>query len=682
MSNIVPEVLAGPIGIVTKVVSKVSDVIIPGTPTPTQTSTSTIPAQTSAAPPPANTETAFPAPPPPAPVPSAPQQFPQVPIPSEPVPLPTSQSTPVPQPSTSFPSFPPSSVPIPSSTIPPPRNSPISPPPQRPSTSNTEMNSSIFTPSNAGPMFGSLSVPAFAGIVGVVGFVVLCVAGLVMWRRSSSRKIINGDLETALRKERFKSGSSSVLGLGHRRGSLPGMGLPENETRDLPKESIRAGVNIVPTTSSPAYQYTEEDKNHRIGRLLTQKLKRSLSQPKTQAQQQQQQFYIYRALTKLNLSKPSASSDVQVSSSSSVSSAHAGDRKSSSSMVKAVLGAGDRVASEMEPMPTATVTTLSSPVDTVGVDVPSLHVDHIEEDKEVKMEEVEPKLLPGQTLASSLGLLSPVMEEDEEKEENSGLTAKVVKQQQRIQQQNMNPRAFLEFAFAHDADYQALVDSYNRTINLIRTRGSEIGINPSVEPIDLDEVSRELLESFYNSVPTLAALGPCIMDPPPPPKPKRVVVEVFMDQTPKAAENFLRLCDGTKGLSKSAKKPLHYLNNKVHRIVPNFIVQLGDITRQDGSGGDSIFNGKFNDEPAGLKLKPDKFSVCMANSGKHSNTSQFFFVITEQADKLKGLAGKHVVFGKVVEGFEVLELRLNAVGRKTGGDTPTEDVWVSNCGVL
>jgi cyclophilin family peptidyl-prolyl cis-trans isomerase len=119
----------------------------------------------------------------------------------------------------------------------------------------------------------------------------------------------------------------------------------------------------------------------------------------------------------------------------------------------------------------------------------------------------------------------------------------------------------------------------------------------------------------------------------------------------------------------------------VHRIVKDFIIQLGDITRQDGSGGDSIYNGKFNDEPAGLKAKVEKYSVAMANAGKNSNTSQFFFVVTDDSSKLKLMSGKHVVFGKVVDGFAVLD-RLNAAGKHSGGDVPLEKIWVSNCGVL
>lgn len=75
----------------------------------------------------------------------------------------------------------------------------------------------------------------------------------------------------------------------------------------------------------------------------------------------------------------------------------------------------------------------------------------------------------------------------------------------------------------------------------------------------------------------------------------RVVFELFYDITPLTAENFRGLCTGEYGQSKKGNK-LHYLGNRVHRIVPDFVIQGGDISRQDGSGGDSIYSGQFKDE--------------------------------------------------------------------------------------
>ncbi len=84
----------------------------------------------------------------------------------------------------------------------------------------------------------------------------------------------------------------------------------------------------------------------------------------------------------------------------------------------------------------------------------------------------------------------------------------------------------------------------------------------------------------------------------------RLEFELFDKKCPKTVNNFLALCTGSKGNSKlDKKKRLHYLDVPMHRIVKGFIAQGGDILRGDGSGGDSIYGGKFNDEKEGLKLK-------------------------------------------------------------------------------
>eukprot|EP00198_Chlamydomonas_reinhardtii_P000963 XP_001690298.1 peptidyl-prolyl cis-trans isomerase, cyclophilin-type [Chlamydomonas reinhardtii] len=156
----------------------------------------------------------------------------------------------------------------------------------------------------------------------------------------------------------------------------------------------------------------------------------------------------------------------------------------------------------------------------------------------------------------------------------------------------------------------------------------------------------------------------------------RVVVELYDKEVPKTVDNFKCLLTGEKGLGKSSKKPLHYKGNKFHRVVKGFCCQGGDIVRGDGSGGDSIYGGQFNDEKPGLKFKHDAPGVLsMANSGKNTNTSQFFFTLAPapQCD------GKHVVFGKVVEGLEVLA-RIDAEVASADG-TPRLDVTVADCGV-
>ncbi|RPD61598.1 hypothetical protein L226DRAFT_398419 [Lentinus tigrinus ALCF2SS1-7] len=149
----------------------------------------------------------------------------------------------------------------------------------------------------------------------------------------------------------------------------------------------------------------------------------------------------------------------------------------------------------------------------------------------------------------------------------------------------------------------------------------------------------------------------------------------------KTTANFLALCTGEKGMCKNApNKKLHYVDCPIHRIVKGFVAQGGDVTRGDGSGGESIYGGKFNDDKAGLKKKFARGTLAMANSGKNTNSSQFFVVLTADKAKLAKLNGKYVAFGELKEGWDVLE-RLDAVGGE-GDGKPTTPVWIGGCGRL
>jgi len=153
----------------------------------------------------------------------------------------------------------------------------------------------------------------------------------------------------------------------------------------------------------------------------------------------------------------------------------------------------------------------------------------------------------------------------------------------------------------------------------------------------------------------------------------RVVMELFADVTPKTAENFRALCTGEKGIGK-AGKPLHYKGSAFHRIIPNFMCQGGDFTRGNGTGGESIYGAKFNDE--NFKLKHTGPGILsMANAGPNTNGSQFFLCTT----RTPWLDGKHVVFGKVVDGYKVVE-QMEAVGSESG--RTTEPVVIEDSGQL
>ena len=152
-----------------------------------------------------------------------------------------------------------------------------------------------------------------------------------------------------------------------------------------------------------------------------------------------------------------------------------------------------------------------------------------------------------------------------------------------------------------------------------------------------------------------------------------ITIELFADVVPKTAENFRALCTGEKGMGKSGK-PLAYAGSPFHRIIPGFMIQGGDFTRGNGTGGESIYGEKFADENFELKhTEPGMLS--MANAGPNTNGSQFFITV----DATPWLDGKHVVFGKVVDGMDVVEA-MEAQGSRSGG-TKTE-VVLSDCRAL
>ena len=153
----------------------------------------------------------------------------------------------------------------------------------------------------------------------------------------------------------------------------------------------------------------------------------------------------------------------------------------------------------------------------------------------------------------------------------------------------------------------------------------------------------------------------------------RIVFELFNDIVPKTAENFRCLCTGEKGIGKSGK-PLSYKGCIFHRIIPQFMIQGGDFTRMNGTGGESIYGAKFEDENFKVRhSKPGMLS--MANAGPNTNGSQFFIttVVTDWLDD------HHVVFGEVVEGMDVVK-ELEKQGSRSG--KTAKQCVIADCGQL
>jgi len=146
----------------------------------------------------------------------------------------------------------------------------------------------------------------------------------------------------------------------------------------------------------------------------------------------------------------------------------------------------------------------------------------------------------------------------------------------------------------------------------------------------------------------------------------RIVFKLYDDVVPRTARNFRELATGQNGFG--------YAGSGFHRVIPNFMLQGGDFTKGNGTGGKSIYGEKFADENFTQKHTKEGL-LSMANAGPNTNGSQFFITTV----KTSWLDGKHVVFGEVVQGLEIVKL-VEGYGSQSGA--PKKVIKIAESGTI
>lgn len=218
----------------------------------------------------------------------------------------------------------------------------------------------------------------------------------------------------------------------------------------------------------------------------------------------------------------------------------------------------------------------------------------------------------------------------------------------------------------HASPRLALISTILGCTKPIRMRGPHSVPYFQLPPLPPMHITNNTISPF-DEITMATELPRCYLDITADGKPMgRIVVELRSDIVPKTAENFRALCTGEKGFG--------FAGSGFHRIIPAFMCQGGDFTNHNGTGGKSIYGAKFADENFTLKHTGPGI-LSMANAGPGTNGSQFFLCTV----KTEWLDGKHVVFGSVVEGMDVVK-KMEALGSRSGATSAK--VMIDTCGQL
>eukprot|EP01061_Rhynchopus_euleeides_P047935 TRINITY_DN9930_c0_g1_i1.p1 TRINITY_DN9930_c0_g1~~TRINITY_DN9930_c0_g1_i1.p1 ORF type:complete len:238 (+),score=96.11 TRINITY_DN9930_c0_g1_i1:45-758(+) len=234
---------------------------------------------------------------------------------------------------------------------------------------------------------------------------------------------------------------------------------------------------------------------------------------------------------------------------------------------------------------------------------------------------------------------------------------------------------YLEISSGREEDNVKAASEWKKVCEFVSKKGVDYGLSTN----DADALTAEDLESLADVMSAEPSLKDVSPHKPADPVLGRLEIELFTTKCPKTCANFKALCTGEKGKGKESGKPLHYLNSVIHRLVPGTLFQGGDFVKGTGAAGESIYGLKFKDEKEGLKVKHTGLGdLAMANSGKDSNSSQFYITLSDEP--LSKLDGKHVVFGKVKSGLDTLAKVSKYAGEKDG--SPTAQLRITACGAL